>query len=141
MGHNKKELEPTLLVVEDDDFNYFLLAKLIKKYGIYHERVKTASQAKNKILCGNNKLEYILMDAMYQTPNGFESGQLIKKLKPEIKLIAHTTYRPIATNRQEFEEVFDFILYKPSSISEIKEVLDIIANKRHFSFPKISFAS
>lgn len=141
MEHYKKNLEPTILVVEEDDFNYFLLAKLIKKYELYHERVKTASQAKNKILCSNNKLEYILIDAMYQTPNGFEAAQLIKKLKPEIKMIAHTTYRPIDTNKKEFEGVFDFILYKPCSISEIKDVLEIIANKRHFNFHKISFAS
>ncbi|GAB4283435.1 MAG: hypothetical protein Kow0068_08330 [Marinilabiliales bacterium] len=80
----------TILVAEDDDMNYMFLEEMLYNTGINIIHVingkKAIEYAKNK------NIDIILMDLQMPEIDGFKATIEIKKIKPDIPIIAQTAY-------------------------------------------------
>jgi len=80
-----------ILIVEDDEVSYSLLEALLKLKGMKCIGVKNGKEAVE--YCQNpNQIDLILMDIKMPEMNGYEATRLIKKIRPELPIIAQTAY-------------------------------------------------
>jgi len=110
--------DKTILVVEDDDVSYiFLESLLIDK----HARVIRARNGREAIELLNklSKIDLILMDIRMPELDGIETSKEIKKLKPEIKILAQTAYAVPDDQTIYSKDFFDDLITKPINISEL----------------------
>jgi len=81
----------TILIAEDDNINYLLLEKImsLKKYKIIRavDGLEAVEICKN-----NNDIDLVLMDIKMPKLNGYEALEQIKKMRPELSIIAQTAY-------------------------------------------------
>lgn len=90
--HDMKTLENIdILVVEDDEYNLEFLRQLLLKYGANVVAARSGEEAV-EVVKSNVHIHVVLMDIRLPNMNGFETTQIIKKLKPELPIIAQTAY-------------------------------------------------
>ncbi|MCD4832964.1 MAG: response regulator [Bacteroidales bacterium] len=80
-----------ILVVEDDEDNLEFLRRLLIKHGANVVVARTGEEAVN-IVKANKQIQIVLMDIRLPDINGFETTRKIKKLKPNLPVIAQTAY-------------------------------------------------
>jgi CheY-like chemotaxis protein len=83
--------DKTILVAEDDHFSFVYLKEILNGTGakiIYAENGLRAFAECLK----NPDISVVLMDIKMPVVNGLESTRLIKKYKPNIKIIAQTAF-------------------------------------------------
>jgi len=81
----------TILIVEDDETSFALLEALLKLKSIKSIWVKDGKEA--VAYCQKpNQIDLILMDINMPEMNGYEATRLIKKIRPELPIIAQTAY-------------------------------------------------
>jgi CheY-like chemotaxis protein len=76
-----------ILVAEDNDSNFILMTYILKKYYAY-ERAKNGNEAVD--LVEKNTYDMVLMDIKMPIMDGLEATKAIKKIRPEIPIIALT---------------------------------------------------
>lgn len=81
----------TILIAEDEDSNYRVLQMALKRTNINILRAENGKQA-IEICKANKKINLILMDIKMPEINGVEATIEIKKLRPELPIIAQTAY-------------------------------------------------
>lgn len=81
----------SILVVEDDEDSLELLCRLLLKFGANPIVARTGEDA-IKIIKSNNKIKIVLMDIRLPDMDGFETTKEIKKLNPDLPVIAQTAY-------------------------------------------------
>lgn len=80
-----------ILIAEDERTNYLFLEALLKRTNatlIWAETGKSALEEVKK----DDSIDVILMDIKMPEMNGYEATNEIKKIKPEIPIIAQTAY-------------------------------------------------
>lgn len=81
----------TVLVVEDQYSNYYLLEILLNRWGIKTIRAATGYEAIEE--CQNNSsINLVLMDIRLPDLNGFEATKEIRKTNPNLPIIAQTAH-------------------------------------------------
>ncbi|MFP4366564.1 MAG: response regulator [Bacteroidales bacterium] len=81
----------TLLIAEDEDFNFLLLEEFLNDTNINIIRACNGKEAVN--ICKSSKhIDLILMDIKMPLMNGLEATREIKKFMPGIPVIAQTAY-------------------------------------------------
>lgn len=81
----------TVLIVEDEDTNYFLLEELLTGLNINIIRAVTGVEAVDICRLSRN-VDLVLMDIKIPVMNGFEATRLIREFKSDIPIIAQTAY-------------------------------------------------
>ena len=76
-----------ILVAEDNDSNFILMTYILKKYYAY-ERAKNGKEAVD--LVEKNTYDMVLMDIKMPIMDGLEATKAIKKIRPEIPIVALT---------------------------------------------------
>ena len=76
-----------ILIAEDNDSNFILMTYILKKYYAY-ERAKNGKEAVD--LVEKNTYDMVLMDIKMPIMDGLEATKAIKKIRPEIPIIALT---------------------------------------------------
>ncbi len=87
---NKRNGEKIILVAEDDDISYFIIEKFIKRDDIKILRALNGKEAVD--LCKTKHIDLVLMDIKMPVMDGFEATGLIRKFKPDLKIIAQTAF-------------------------------------------------
>ncbi len=85
-----KNGEKLILIAEDDDMNYFIIEKFIKRDDIKIFRALNGKEAVD--ICKTKSIDLVLMDIKMPVMDGFEATGLIKKFKPDLTIIAQTAY-------------------------------------------------
>jgi CheY-like chemotaxis protein len=76
-----------LLIAEDNDLNYNLLERMLSHSGLKLIRVKNGKEA---IRVGLKSADIILMDMQLPIIDGYSASRQIKRLRPEVPIIAQT---------------------------------------------------
>jgi len=123
-----KKIE-TILVAEDDNFNYLLIEKILKLKNYKIIRAEDGEEAV-EISLNNDNIDLILMDIKMPKMSGHKAFEEIKKMKPNMPIIAQTAY----TSSEEVEEIFKtgFTNYisKPISKDKLYSLIEkVLRNK------------
>jgi CheY-like chemotaxis protein len=114
--HNKK-----ILVVEDEESNYFLIERMLRK-----TRVKV-SWAKNGIesiqMCKKEHFDMVLMDIRMPVMDGYEATQEIKKIHRDIPIIAQTAFALKGEKEKSLAAGCDGYIAKPIDSYELMSIL------------------
>jgi PAS domain S-box-containing protein len=118
----------TLLIAEDEEYNYLLIEELL------HEMDIAIVHAKNGIdaieMCEVNPgIDLILMDIKMPMLDGYKAAEIIKGFRPDLPVIAQSAYA-LEHEIEKYKGVFDAYVTKPIDseelISAIKEYFGTI---------------
>ncbi len=121
--------DKTLLIAEDDHFSFIFLKEVLSSTGINIIHADNGIRAFSECL-KNNDISVVLMDIKMPVVNGFESTKLIKKYKPQIKIIAQTAFAMSEDKQKCFDAGCDDYITKPVNP---KELLDKLQNVYAYS--------
>lgn len=111
--------DKTILIAEDVDNNYAVLAALLKKTQVNLIRAKNGKEAL-KMVWKDIGIDLILMDLSMPIVNGIEATRIIKKQFPEKIVIAHTAHE---LSEEITRENFNDILLKPIRRNQLIDTL------------------
>ncbi len=110
----------SILVAEDDEYNYMLIKKYLEKPNLNLVRAKNGLEAVKYCQSVKN-IDIILMDLKMPEMDGYEATQKIRKILPAIPVIAQTAY---ATDKEKaFKSGCDDIITKPFKQSDLLELI------------------
>lgn len=121
-NRNLQEALPAIkvLIVEDDDLNFTLINELINKLELQSFRARNGLEAVS-IIRNRSDIGLILMDIKLPVMDGIEATREIKKIRPEIPVIAQTAYAGLAEVQLSFEAGCDDYITKPINIKQFME--------------------
>lgn len=117
----------TILVVEDDDTNYSLLEVILKKQNFNVIRAKNGGDAIEHCT-SNQDTHLVLMDIKLPGINGYETTKQIKKIRPNLPIIAQTAHALYRSKEQSLEAGCDDYISKPIKKDDLFVLL-----KKHLS--------
>jgi CheY-like chemotaxis protein len=101
-----------ILVAEDEEFNYRFLQKLISMRGGSSIWAKNGEEAIAHVR-NREHIDLILMDVKMPVMNGYEATTAIKKIKPDIPIIAQTAFALYGDDEKSLEAGCDDYISKP----------------------------
>ena len=126
----------TILIAEDEEINFLFLEILLKNEVDLHCNIIHAKNGAEAVaICQKNaKIDLILMDLKMPVMDGFEAIKLIKKMRPELPIVAQTAFSSNEDKERVFAAGFNDFLSKPIS----KEALSEVINKQKAIHENIS---
>jgi CheY-like chemotaxis protein len=120
----KNKKKKTVLLVEDQKYNLLVLKKMLERMGIVVIPAENGQEAVD--LCKEeNEFDLVLMDLKMPVMDGYNAMKEIKKIRPEMKVIAETAYALAGDEKKILAAGFDDYLPKPIT----KESLDTIISR------------
>jgi two-component system cell cycle response regulator DivK len=113
-----------VLLVEDQKYNLLVLKKMLERMGIVVVSAVNGQEAID-ICSQNSNLDLVLMDLKMPVMDGYHAMKEIKKIRPDIRIIAETAYALAGDEKRILAAGFDDYLPKPIT----KESLEIIINR------------
>lgn len=117
-----------ILIAEDEKTNYLFLEALLKRTNatlIWAETGKTALEA----VQNDSKIDIVLMDIKMPEMNGYEATNEIKKIRPELPIIAQTAYALAGEKEKILSAGCDDYLSKPIMGKVLLEKIDNFLSK------------
>ena len=111
-----------ILVVEDDEISFLLISEILKPFKIKVHLVADGADA-IKFLKKEPEIRLILMDMKLPHMDGFEATQAIKKLNPQIPIIALTGYAMAGDKEKALSAGCDDYLIKPLDSKKLKTLI------------------
>ena len=121
----------TILIVEDEEINYLYLDTLLKDVLKVNCIILHAINGQEAIaICKKNSaIDFILMDLKMPVMNGYEATKEIKKLYPNIPIIAQTAY---STNEEQEKAIIagcDDFISKPITKDSLFNIINKFAHQ------------
>jgi len=118
----------TILLAEDDADVRVLTKAVLEEFGYTVIAAVNGEDAINKFMSNENKIHILLLDIVMPKKGGKEVYEVIKKIRPEIKVVFASGYPSDFIHKKEIcEQGLDFIL-KPippqELLRKLREVLD-----------------
>lgn len=114
----------TLLIAEDEDFNFLLLEEFLSDKNINIIRACNGKEAVN-ICKSRQHIDLILMDIKMPLMNGLEATREIKKFMPEIPVIAQTAYAGDYDRNQAASYGCNDFLSKPFKQEDLLKMINL----------------
>jgi PAS domain S-box-containing protein len=108
----------TILVAEDEKYNYLLIKELLSGYGIKLIYAENGVEAV-EICRSRSDLDLVLMDIKMPVMDGMEATRHIKKINPGLVVIAVTAYAYEVDRKRLLEFGCDDYLAKPLNKQEL----------------------
>jgi len=119
----KKFTGKTILIAEDEQSNFDFLKILLTRMNIRVLWAKDGIEAVS--LCESDPaINLVLMDIKMPLLNGYEATRRIKKIRPDLPVIAQTAYAMLSDKQDAEKAGCDGYLSKPIKIYQINEILD-----------------
>jgi two-component system, cell cycle response regulator DivK len=122
MNQMEDNIKPLILIVEDVESNYLYLNAVLTKLDARIEWVKNGLEAVN-FAKDNPDLNLILMDLQMPEMNGYDATREIKKIYPNLIIIAQTAFAMSDDRTKALEAGCDDYLAKPI---RSKDLLDTV---------------
>jgi CheY-like chemotaxis protein/anti-sigma regulatory factor (Ser/Thr protein kinase) len=110
----------TILVAEDEEVNFFYLKTLLESWNAKVIHAEHGQQAVD--FCLTEQIDLVLMDIKMPGMKGDEATRYIKKMKPDLPVIAQTAHA-LQSEQEVYKELFDAYLIKPFTKPQLFEVL------------------
>ena len=112
----------TILIAEDDEYNYEYLKLILEEHKLQVIRAQTGRETIAKVMA-DNSICLILMDIQMPDINGIDATIAIKRQKPEMHIIAQTAYA-FESDKQKFLQIgCDAYISKPINKKTLIELL------------------
>ena len=112
----------SILIVEDDEFNFLLLNELLSRYNI--NIIRALNGIESVIACDNqNNIDLVLMDIKMPEMDGYTATARIKKNRPEIPVIAVTAYAQDTDREKILAAGFAGYISKPIDRNQLQKIL------------------
>lgn len=121
--HDKKVKQKTVMLVEDQEYSMIVLKKMLERSGINVIPAESGQEAVN-ILLENKHIDLIMLDIKMPVMDGYVTLKELRKILPEIKIIAETAQALPGDRRKILDSGFDDYLPKPITKVNLKEILD-----------------
>jgi len=122
-GYRKKFTNSTVLVVEDEDYNSEYLKIILSSLQIKCLIAKDGKQAID-MFKENQQIDLILMDIRLPILDGFKATAEIKKIKPDLPIIAQTAYALAHDREKALKSGCNDYISKPVEEKELIKMLD-----------------
>ncbi len=116
------EQKRKFLIVEDDPYSYMLLVNFLNNLKSEILWVKSGLEAV-KTFRENPDIDAVFMDIAIPDINGYEATRRIKKLKPEVLVIAQTAHALAGDREKSLEAGCDDYIAKPLQLGRFKDIL------------------
>ena len=123
-NRTKNKKQKIVLLVEDQKYNLLVLKKMLERLGIVVISAENGQEAID-ICMQNDELDLVLMDLKMPVMDGYHAMKEIRKIRPDIRIIAETAYALAGDEKRILAAGFDDYLPKPIT----KESLDTIINR------------
>lgn len=119
----------TVLVAEDEEYNYLYLKELLLKAGA--EVIYAANGQEAVDYCQSNPdIGLVLMDLKMPVLDGYQATKKIRDFRPELPVVAQTAY-VFDVGQPEFKEAgFQGVLAKPIRYDELDRIIRSNCSKR-----------
>ncbi|HEY4786861.1 MAG TPA: ATP-binding protein [Bacteroidales bacterium] len=108
----------TILIAEDEDFNYKYLAAILQKTNT--TLIHTSNGKETVDACKSNPgINLILMDIKMPVMDGYTAAKLIKEFRPNLPIIAQSAYAMDHEIKQYEDLTFDDYITKPFNREEL----------------------
>jgi signal transduction histidine kinase len=127
-----KETNVTILVAEDEEVNYLFIESLLKtgfNSNIHLLHALNGREAVN-ICVEHSEIDLVLMDIKMPVLNGLEATKEIKKLVPNLPVIALTAYSTESDKKEALNYGCDGFISKPIDKIALFKLIDIYLNKK-----------
>lgn len=114
----------TILVAEDEEYNYILVKYILQKEGMDVLWARNGEEAV-RLFRDNSNIDLVMMDIKMPVMNGLDATKEIKKIKPEIPIIAVTAYALSEDREICLSSGCDEFITKPINRNQ----LEILTNK------------
>ncbi len=111
-----------VLIAEDDDVSFFYLTQILKEKNLSIIRAKSGEETIEKVKKSEN-IRLIFMDIQMPNMNGWDAAVIIRKLKPQLPVIAQTAYAFENDRQKSVELGFNDYIAKPYTRDEITLLL------------------
>jgi len=128
-------MRPRILLADDHSLLLEAFSKLLEpKYDV----VGTATDGR-KMLAMVQKLkpDVVLLDIAMPNLNGFDAGEKLKKLLPEVKIVFLTVNEDPEMVTEAFRIGANGYLLKNSAASELFQALDAVLNSKNYVTPSL----
>jgi len=125
--HKKTTKQRIVLLVEDQKYNLLVLKKMLERMGITVIPAENGQEAID-ICVQNTDFDLVLMDLKMPVMDGYCAMKEIRKMRPDVKIIAETAYALAGDEKRILAAGFDDYLPKPIT----KESLAIIVSRNLF---------
>ncbi len=120
----KDKSKKTILIAEDDEFNFKLLKEILQEYNFRIVRASTGLEAVD--YCTKEKPSIVLMDLKMPVMDGYEATKKIMILYPDLPVLAQSAYNTDSDRKKAFESGCSGFISKPI---KRKELLTLISEK------------
>jgi PAS domain S-box-containing protein len=102
----------TIIVAEDSEMNYFLIKSMLSGLGLNILHAWNGSEVVD--MCKkNSEIDLVLMDMKMPVMDGFEATRNIKKIRPDLPVIAQTAYALAGDSDKMISAGCDAYIAKP----------------------------
>ena len=119
-----------ILIAEDEQINYMLVNSILSRFKPYDFSITRVENGKEAVeFCKeNNNVDLILMDIRMPIMDGYEATLLIKQIRPELPIIAHTAYSSDKDIQNAIESGCDTVISKPINLKEFQKTIVTFLN-------------
>lgn len=127
----KEDEKNVVVVAEDEEVNFQYISLLLKKY-TKPVTVLHAINGKEAVdFCNSeSKISLILMDVKMPVMNGLEATKIIKKMFPDLPVVAQTAYTRPEDRERAFDAGVDEFISKPFQKKAFYALLDRFLDKK-----------
>ena len=112
-----------ILIVEDEQNNFIYLSEIIRRTGADILEAHDGNKAV-KLVKDNPAISVVLMDLMIPEMDGYAATRKIKKLRPNLPVIAQTAYTNAREKEKSLEAGCDGYISKPYNPPELLELIN-----------------
>ena len=123
-----KSKQITILIVEDDFTSFKYLSRLLKNNDFIILKAENGLQAVD-LVKNTPEIDLILMDIRMPVMDGLEATKLIKKIRPDLPVIAQTAYAFSQERSKVLSEGCDDYISKPVEKNELLKLVAKFINK------------
>jgi signal transduction histidine kinase len=123
--NDNKKNKNTILVVEDEELNYLFIEILLKRihagFNVLHAKHGVEAV---EICKTNQNVDLVLMDLKMPIMDGYEAAQKIRKLKPNLPIVAQTAYTTDKKREKAFDSGCVDYITKPVEESVLRDIIN-----------------